>query len=126
LKTKLLGILFTAMYLLAMLKPISPIIGYYINYDYIVDVLCENKDKPVLKCNGKCHLTKELKKANDGIAPKENIPPLNMKEYPVAFINNYNSINAIFYNTKTTQNFTKYNLEYYFQYLSEILKPPTF
>jgi hypothetical protein len=114
------------MYLLAMLKPISPIIGYYINYDYIVDVLCENKDKPVLKCNGKCHLTKELKKANDGIAPKENIPPLNMKEYPVAFINNYNSINAVFYNTKTTQNFTKYNLEYYFQYLSEILKPPTF
>jgi hypothetical protein len=126
LKTKLLGILFTAMYLLAMLKPISPIIGYYINYDYIVNVLCENKDKPIMKCNGKCHLAKEIKKANDGIDPKENIPPLNMKEYPVAFINNYNSINAIFYNTKITQNFTKYNLEYYFQYLSKLVKPPTF
>ena len=114
------------MYLLAMLKPISPIIGYYINYDYIVNVLCENKDKPVMKCNGKCHLAKELKKANDGIDPKENVPPLNMKEYPVAFINNYNSINAIFYNTKITQNFSNYNLGYYFQYLSKLLKPPTF
>ncbi len=114
------------MYFLAMLKPISPIIGYYINYDYIVNVLCENKDKPVMKCNGKCHLAKEIKKANDGIDPKENVPPLNMKEYPVAFINNHSGLSAVLFNTKIAQNFTNYNLGYYFQYLSELLKPPTF
>jgi hypothetical protein len=33
-----------------------------INYDYISKVLCINKDKPELKCNGKCHLMKELAK----------------------------------------------------------------
>jgi hypothetical protein len=35
---------------------------YAINYDYISKVLCINKDKPELKCNGKCHLMKELAK----------------------------------------------------------------
>ena len=66
-----------------MLKPIIPIIVYYIDYDYIVAELCENKAKPVLQCNGKCHLAKELKKANDGIDTEKTVPPLNMKEYPV-------------------------------------------
>lgn len=69
---------------MAMLKPITPVIKYYIDYDYIVAELCENKAKPVLQCNGKCHLSKELKKANDGIDQKQTAPPLNMKEYPVA------------------------------------------
>jgi len=67
-----------------MLKPITPVIKYYIDYDYIVAELCENKAKPVLQCNGKCHLAKELKKVNDGVDQKQTAPPLNMKEYPVA------------------------------------------
>jgi len=67
-----------------MLRPITPVISYYINYDYIVEELCENKAKPVLQCNGKCHLAKELKKTNDGLDTEQPAPPLNMKEYPVA------------------------------------------
>ncbi len=39
-----------------------PIITYAINYDYIRTELCENVDEPELKCNGKCHLKKELAK----------------------------------------------------------------
>lgn len=35
---------------------------YLLNYDYISKVLCINKDKPEMHCNGKCHLAKELKK----------------------------------------------------------------
>lgn len=35
---------------------------FLINQDYIARNLCENKDKPVLKCNGKCQLAKELAK----------------------------------------------------------------
>jgi len=37
-----------------------PVVDYAINYDYIVNVLCENKGKPEMQCNGKCYLTKEL------------------------------------------------------------------
>lgn len=44
-------------------------IDYAVNYDYISQVLCINKDKPVLKCNGKCHLMQELAKATDDDKP---------------------------------------------------------
>ena len=44
-------------------KPVLPVLDYVINYDYISKVLCENKEKPLLHCNGKCHLMKELAKA---------------------------------------------------------------
>ena len=40
-------------------------IEYAVDYDYISTVLCVNKDKPALKCNGKCHLMQELAKAAD-------------------------------------------------------------
>jgi hypothetical protein len=38
------------------------LVDYAINYEYISKVLCENKAKPELQCNGKCHLMKELAK----------------------------------------------------------------
>lgn len=42
---------------------------YFFNYDYIVTELCENKEKPELHCNGKCHLMKELAKASEDEKP---------------------------------------------------------
>ena len=30
------------------------------NYDYIVENLCENRDRPMLNCDGKCYLAKKL------------------------------------------------------------------
>jgi hypothetical protein len=35
--------------------------NYLINKEFIIFNYCENKSKPKLKCNGKCHLTKQLK-----------------------------------------------------------------
>jgi hypothetical protein len=50
---------------------------YHINKEYISKVLCVNKSKPKMHCNGKCHLKKELSKAEK----KEQSPanPLNEK-----------------------------------------------
>ena len=36
--------------------------NYEINKEYIANNLCENKAKPKMHCDGKCHLAKELKK----------------------------------------------------------------
>lgn len=44
------------------LRPILPLGEYVFNYSYIANELCVNKDKPVMHCNGKCHLMKELAK----------------------------------------------------------------
>ncbi len=56
-------IVFVALIMLA--KPIWPIAEYVINYDYIANVLCENKEKPQLNCDGKCYLAKQLAKEMD-------------------------------------------------------------
>jgi len=48
-----------------LVKPLWPIAEYIANYDYIVNVLCENKDKPQLNCDGKCYLAKQLAKENE-------------------------------------------------------------
>ncbi|OWP77131.1 hypothetical protein BWG23_06000 [Flavobacterium oreochromis] len=38
-----------------LLRPVVPVFSYVINYDHISRVLCENKNKPQLECNGKCY-----------------------------------------------------------------------
>jgi hypothetical protein len=59
---RILSTFFVLVYLTVFIKPYLPIINYAINKDYIAAALCENKDKPMMHCNGKCHLAKELKK----------------------------------------------------------------
>src|SRR5690625_3481286 len=49
---------------LMLVKPVWPIVEYITKYDYIISVLCENKDQPELECNGKCYLSKQLAKEN--------------------------------------------------------------
>lgn len=54
---------------LLLFKPVFPVFEYVMNYDYVVNVLCENKAKPEMHCNGKCHLMKELAKASETEKP---------------------------------------------------------
>jgi len=51
-------------------RPLWPLGMYIFNYDYIANVLCENKDIPEMKCNGKCYLSKMI--ARDREQNKEN------------------------------------------------------
>jgi hypothetical protein len=40
------------------------IFGYFVlNNDYVAKVLCQNKNRPELHCNGQCYLAKQLKAA---------------------------------------------------------------
>jgi hypothetical protein len=61
---KSFAIFFLCVYSLVLLKPLFPFLDYAINKEYISKNLCENRNKPKLNCNGKCHLMKQLKKAN--------------------------------------------------------------
>ncbi len=47
-------------YILAIVQPALPVLEYMLNYNYIVSELCENRDKPILTCNGKCYLEKQV------------------------------------------------------------------
>ncbi|WP_317164542.1 hypothetical protein [Chryseobacterium sp. POL2] len=54
------------------LRPVMPIVNYMVNYDFIVQNLCENREKPEMMCNGKCYLSKELAKTTDNIPKQDN------------------------------------------------------
>jgi hypothetical protein len=41
------------------------VVHYALNRTAITREFCENKSKPLQQCNGKCHLAKELKKADE-------------------------------------------------------------
>ncbi|WP_457610788.1 hypothetical protein [Lutibacter sp.] len=122
-RNQILGIFFYLLYLLAMVRPIAPIIEYYANYDYIASVLCENRDKPYLACNGKCYLEKQLNKVNhDNHDHKSTIPQIDFDKYPVSPIgefsyqfknNNELNFERLFILKNTSQD-----------YFSSILKPP--
>ncbi len=80
--------------LLMLLKPILPVVEYVVNYEYISKVLCVNKDKPMLHCNGKCQLMKELAKASENEKPVSD-KKIATQESEVLFIEKIGSFVAI-------------------------------
>lgn len=87
------------------LKPIFPVLDYVLNYDYIAKELCENKTKPELKCNGKCHLVNELAKAAEDEKPINSDKKNNSKqEIEVLFFQEIKSfvVEQIYFHNKTS------------------------
>lgn len=68
-KTLIMRVLVLYSLVLATLLPTFSqwgMIAYFqINKEYITRVLCENRDKPQLHCDGKCYLAKRLKAQQD-------------------------------------------------------------
>lgn len=60
--TRLLAYLFMAQMLFALGSKSFVVLNWKINQDYITEKYCENKDKPMMNCNGKCYLSKQLEK----------------------------------------------------------------
>lgn len=124
LKNQILGTFFYMLYLVAMLQPILPLIEYNVNKEYIASVLCENRDKPELACNGKCYLNKKLKNNNNENSHKHSEPQIDLSKYPVSPLQQFSDV-------VTHENI---ELEQLFYYLSEnqegypptLFKPPIF
>ena len=64
---------------------------FQLNKDYISSVLCINKDKPVLQCNGKCFLSKKLKAEEE----KEKKAPVEVKSIAdVLYFSEYSCVSV--------------------------------
>ena len=61
-KSALALLLFFAMQL-PLMNQWGAVAYYRVNRDYIAKNLCENRDKPMMNCNGQCYLAKQLKAA---------------------------------------------------------------
>ncbi|MCB9226052.1 MAG: hypothetical protein R2836_07695 [Chitinophagales bacterium] len=71
-----LSIFFLSLFISANFYNVVVYIIYNANKSYITEVFCVNKDKPELKCNGKCHLAKSLAAAEKEKTEKETTPSL--------------------------------------------------
>ena len=71
---KISSILLLLVYLSAWLKPYFPYLEYEVNKEHIAKNLCENKAKPEMKCNGKCHRTKQIQRIAQEEVPAKDKP----------------------------------------------------
>ncbi len=116
--------LFLILYALLMLKPYAPYVEYWVKKAYIMRYLCVNRDKPQMHCEGRCHLSKELQKANDdgaGNDAQKAVSPKTLENFPL-FI----------FDHDLSENYHPHRNNYFFvsvqrishQYCSDIPKPP--
>lgn len=120
-KTRLIPIAFTFLYMLAMLKPVMPVFDYVINQDYIAEYLCINKDKPEMHCDGKCYLMQMLAEENQ--QKKQNLPAIDLREYPIGFVQVLQLAKQEEVPVTTTQNIT-YVEQYSFLFNHTLFHPP--
>jgi hypothetical protein len=61
--------------------------NYWLNKAEITRLFCQNTAKPELKCDGKCHLAKQLKKADSSDERSQNtIPDVKILTLDCAFV----------------------------------------
>ena len=108
------------------LKPILPVVDYIVNYEYISKVLCVNKAKPMMHCNGKCHLMKELAKAAETENSKSSDKKQNMPIQEVLFFKEIKSFSIVSFGFSTETKINSSYLELY-SYLNtnSVFHPPT-
>jgi len=78
--------------MLPSLTKIGILIDFKINQDFIAEVLCINKEKPMSTCNGKCYLSEKLQEAEE---QEEKQAPTSKKE----------RLEVIYYYTKSSFDF---------------------
>lgn len=101
-------------------------VEYVANYSYISTELCVNKAKPKLNCNGKCYLSKELSKTNDG----NDSPFSKEKNSPKPLLDFYilSEITSIIKSENKISNFILpiISKNYSFLVVQNIFRPPIF
>lgn len=75
------AILLLKIYLIGLFAPFYTLVNFAIYQEEITEEFCENKDKPKLECNGKCHLSKVL--ANQPTEEDEESSTFPLLEYPL-------------------------------------------
>ncbi len=116
--------IFLTLYLVALVRPLAPILDYQVNRDFFAEVLCINKAKPELNCNGQCALTQKLKQAQkDETQPVSAPNIIKLDDYPIGFISLYKTSPDV--DGSQSIRYSDVSFEIVIQgYLSEIFRPP--
>jgi hypothetical protein len=111
------------LYSYLLVKPVVPYLDYAIRNDFIAENLCVNRETPEKKCDGKCHLEKQLKKetADDNDTRIPPAPQNGKKEYQEYLI-----IELIYHGHSQTglMAVSEYYGNYSFDYIPKVFHPP--
>lgn len=98
-----------------------PVVDYFQNYDYIVNVLCENKEKPMLECNGKCYLSKLLaEEADDESNPFSE----KLSKYEIPLLLHESESLGIEFELKEKSSFEHFVMNGGILYFLDLTRPP--
>ncbi len=113
--------------LFMLLKPVLPVLDYVVNYEYITKVLCINKAKPKLQCNGKCHLMKELAKASENEAPISSDKKTTSQQIEILFFEEIKSFKIVsIYFEENQKVISNYSNSYLYLNSVSVFRPPIF
>ena len=57
----------------SLIRPVVPVVDYFVNFEYIAEVLCLKKEVPESSCNGKCYLMQQIED-NKSDRPENGVP----------------------------------------------------
>ena len=126
-------IVFTLTVLLQSLQGFFTIVNWKINQAELTAKYCVNKAKPMLKCNGKCYLAKQLKKQEEqdkaefNKKSKNQVPKFKkIKEGEV-----FNDMQEVAYSVTVLENSkfkpnSRFSDDYTFEEISQCFQPPQF
>jgi hypothetical protein len=98
--------------------------GFEANKSYIAKVMCVNKDKPWMHCNGRCYLMKKLKEATE--KEKKQEEKENLNRVVISFFEE--PFRMVFTEPKILQlnrpTFPAYKYRYGNSFIDTIFRPP--
>ena len=117
--------LFPILAFFIVLRPFSPYAEYVLNYEYISEVLCINKDKPKLECNGKCYLMQSLAEASNDTGDPTEIPSKKLDFQLLYFTENHASEKVLDFEYKSRLHINANpNEAYQFLIAGQLFRPP--
>jgi len=120
LSSKILSIILTTIILLSSLRVTFTYAYYELDPIGFIEKLCENKDKPALQCNGKCHLKKVAENSTDN--QQEPAKSTTLKEITLFIVNKLEfTLSKI---KKAENNNFDYKNLYAFSSIHNIDRPP--
>ena len=100
-------------------------VWFFMNRDKIAEKYCVNKNRPALKCNGKCYLSKKMKEA----AAEDNAVPIPEGIHFVKSVNciltEFSSLQTLSIDLLSEPNLeSEFTNHYDYQLIAEIFHPP--
>ncbi len=108
--------------LIIAMRPALPLMNFVVNYDYIAQNLCENRDRPELSCHGKCYLAKEIAKTEKQQSTDNSVKISSLDIFIVKDIMDATMI--LLPENPDQVRFSSYRNDYHSDFNADIFHPP--